>query len=79
MPVCASKAAEGGNKSGEDADKDHVSAKGTDHVDEAENAHPELEESCEEEIGSASDVGHGDAEGGLPKLALNAGLFVPTS
>jgi hypothetical protein len=54
VPVCASEAAEGGNKRGEDADEDQVSAKGTDHVDEAENSHPELEESCGEETGSVS-------------------------
>lgn len=45
MPVCAGEAAEGRDETGEDADEDDVGAEGTDHVNETEESHPELEES----------------------------------
>lgn len=53
VPVCASETAERGNQEEEDADEDEVSTEGTDHVDEAENAHPKLEESYEDTARSA--------------------------
>ena len=48
MPVCASEAAESGNQEEEDEEEDEVGAERTDHVDEAEETHPDLEESCGE-------------------------------
>lgn len=77
MPVCAREAAKGGDQEQEDTDKNDVSAEGTDHVDEAEEAHPDLEESCAE---GTSQLHIWRVLGGrhsLPKLALNSGFSVP--
>ena len=77
MPVCTSKTSEGRNQEQEDADEDEVSAEGTDHVDEAEETHPELEESCKEKNESASYFGCSGHTHSLPKLALNSGFSAP--
>ena len=77
MPVCAREAAKGGDQEQEDTDEDNISAEGTDHVDEAEEAHPDLEESCVE---GTSQLHIWCVLGGrhsLPKLALNSGFSVP--
>ena len=77
MPVCASEAAKGRDKAGEDADENDVGAESTDHVDEAEETHPELEKACVEQTKSASDLEYCDEQESLPKLALKAGFSAP--
>jgi hypothetical protein len=49
VPVSAGEAAESSDEGSEDADEDHVGAERADHVDEAEETHPELEETWREE------------------------------
>jgi hypothetical protein len=48
VPVSTGEAAESSDEGSEDADEDHVGAERADHVDEAEETHPELEETCGE-------------------------------
>ena len=46
IPVCSSEQAECGDQGGEDQNEDDVGAEGADHVDQAEESHPNLEEAC---------------------------------
>lgn len=44
MPVCTSKTSECWNECSEDAEEHNIRPQGADHVDEAQDAHPEQEE-----------------------------------
>lgn len=77
VPVCASETAECGNQEEEDADEDEVSAEGANHVDKAEETHPNLEESYEDTARSALHFIVVERKSSLPKLALNSGFSAP--
>jgi hypothetical protein len=48
VPVSTGEATESSDEGEENAEEDHIGAEGTDHVDEAEETHPDLEETCGE-------------------------------
>jgi hypothetical protein len=82
VPVRAGEAAESRNEGSEDADEDHVGAERANHVDEAEETHPELEETCEEKnrVSMVFSLGIAwDGHRSLPKLALNPGVLAPSA
>lgn len=49
-PVRGGEQTESGDEGGEDQDEDDVGAEGANHVDEAEESHPQQEEACKTRI-----------------------------
>jgi hypothetical protein len=68
-PVSGSEKTECGDEEGEDHDEDDISTEGTDHVDEAKDSHPKLEEACEDEWSAPIVVWFFKREQALPKVA----------